>query len=197
MWTLKSAPASPFGRKVRIAAALCGLDAHIELVLTDTNDPADTLRQQNPLGQIPTLVLADGIAIYDSRVIVEFLDAEAGGGLIIPKDAGRFPALIMQALADGLMGASLLSVYEGRYREPEMQSVRWLDNQRGKVERALTVFEAAPPHLSGRPHIGQIALSCALGYLDLRFEGAWRSSHPRLVAWLDEFAAAVPSFAKT
>src|SRR3982751_5426926 len=106
MWTLKSAPASPFGRKVRIAAAQCALDARIELVLTDTNDPADVLRRENPLGKIPTLLLEDGTALYDSRVIVEFLDAEAGGGVIIPEDGGRFPALTMQALADGLMDAS-------------------------------------------------------------------------------------------
>jgi len=116
MWILRNAPASPFGRKVRIAAALCGLDSRIEIVIADTADPADPLRGQNPLGKIPTLILEDGTVLYDSRVIVEFLDTQAGGGIIIPPGAPRFPALIMQALADGVMDASLLRVYEGRSR---------------------------------------------------------------------------------
>ena len=93
MWILRNAPASPFGRKVRIAAALCGLDSRIEIVIADTTDPADPLRGQNPLGKIPTLILEDGTALYDSRVIVEFLDAEAGGGVIIPAGAARFRGL--------------------------------------------------------------------------------------------------------
>ena len=101
----------------------------------------------------------------------------------------RFPALTMQALADGIMDASLLRVYETRYREPEIHNQRWLDNQPGKVERGLANFEADPPALSSPPHVGQIALACALGYQDLRFEGKWRATYPRLVAWLDDFAA--------
>ena len=76
-------------------------------------------------------------------------------------------------------------------------TARWLEHQTGKVERGLATFEAAPPALSDKPDIGQIALACALGYLDLRFEGTWRETHPRLVAWLDDFAARVPSFEAT
>jgi len=197
MWTLRNAAASPFGRKVRIAAAVCGLEEKIETVIADTTDPADSLRTQNPLGKIPALILEDGTAIYDSPVIVEFLDAAAGGGVVIPVGKGRIPALTMQALADGVMDASLLRVYEGRYRAPEMHNQRWLDNQRSKVERGLAAFEASPPALSAPPHVGQIALACALGYLDLRFEGGWRASHPRLVAWLDDFSEKTPSFAAT
>ena len=197
MWILRNAPASPFGRKVRIAAALCGLDSRIEIVIADTADPADPLRGQNPLGKIPTLILEDGTVLYDSRVIVEFLDTQAGGGIIIPPGAPRFPALIMQALADGVMDASLLRVYEGRYRSPETHNERWLDSQRGKVDRGLAIFEASPPALSSPPHVGQIALACALGYQDLRFEGKWRNTYPRLVAWLDDFSAKVPSFEAT
>lgn len=197
MWTLRNAAASPFGRKVRIAAAVCGLDGRIETVVADTNDPGDPLRGQNPLGKIPTLILEDGTALYDSRVIVEFLDQEAGGGVLIPNGKERIPVLTMQALADGIMDASLLQIYEVRYRTPETYNQRWLDNHRSKVERGLAPLEASPPTLSARPHIGQIALACALGYLDLRFEGKWRGTYPRLVAWLDDFAAKVPSFEAT
>jgi glutathione S-transferase len=197
MWTLRNAAASPFGRKVRIVAAVCGIDGRIEIVVADTNDPADPLRRQNPLGKIPALILEDGTVLYDSRVIVEFLDMQAGGGIVIPTGSKRIPVLTMQALADGVMDASLLQVYEGRYRAPEAHNQRWLDNHRSKVERGLATFEANPPALTARPHVGQIALACALGYQDLRFEGKWRGTHPRLVAWLDEFAAKIPSYEAT
>lgn len=197
MWTLRNAAASPFGRKVRITAAVCGLDSRTETMVANTNDPADPLRHQNPLGKIPALILEDGTVLYDLRVIVEFLDIEAGGGIVIPSGKERIPVLTMQALADGVMDASLLQVYEGRYRAAEAHNQRWLDNQRSKVERGLAAFEADPPALSAKPHIGQIGLACALGYQDLRFEGKWRGTYPRLVAWLDDFAAKVPSFAAT
>ncbi len=160
--------------------------------------PANSLRSQNPLGKIPTLILEDGTALYNSRVILEFFDAEAGGNVIIPAGGPqRIAALRLQALADGLMDAAVLQIYEGRYRDPEMHSKRWLEMQSGKVERTLASLEASPPALTDPPHVGLITLACALGYLDFRFNGAWRAGHPRLVAWLDEFAAKVPSFAET
>ena len=197
MWTLRSAQASPFGRKVRIAAAICGLEDRITIETTDTTDPTDSLRRQNPLGKIPALILEDGTVLYDSAVIVDFLDVEAGGGVIIPKGRERFHVLTMQALADGMKEAAILKVYEGRYRAPEMHNARWLENQTGKVERGLATFEASPPSLSDKPDVGRIAIACALGYLDFRFEGKWRETHPRLVAWLDDFADRVPSFEAT
>jgi glutathione S-transferase len=93
-----------------------------------------------------------------------------------------------------------LTIYEGRWRAPEKHETKWLDYQAGKVERALAVLEAAPPPLSPNPalpHVGQIALACALGYRDFRFAGSWRGDHPRLVEWLGDFAAHVPAFAAT
>jgi len=205
MLTLRSSPASPFVRKVTIAAAVLGLDREIAVELADPVDPADTVRQQNPLGKIPALVLDDGggtppmleagTVLFDSRVILEYLDHRAGGGRIIPKDAGaRFAALRLQALADGLMDASILLVYEGRWRPAEKHEPKWVDHQAGKVARTLAALEAAPPGLDAPPTVGQIALACALGYRDFRFAGTWRKDHPRLVAWLDNFAARVPVF---
>jgi glutathione S-transferase len=198
MWTLKTAAPSPFGRKAKIAASVCGFADRITTEKTDTNDAEDPLRSQNPLGKIPTLVLEDGTALYDSRVILEFYDMEAGGGVIIPaRGRERIEALRLQALADGLMDAAVLQIYEARYRDPEIHSKRWLEMQSGKIERALASLEASPPAMTEPPHVGLIALACALGYLDFRFDGAWRGTHPRLVAWLDGFAAKVPSFADT
>ena len=195
---LRSAAASPFVRKVRIAANILGLDGRITVETADTVNPADTVRQQNPLGKIPALVLDDGMVLFDSRVILEYLDHLAGGGRIVPTEAAaRFAALRLQALADGLMDASILLIYEGRWRDPAKHEPKWVEHQAGKVARTLASLEAAPPALDTPPTVGQIALACALGYQDFRFQGTWRKDHPRLVAYLDAFAAAVPAFAAT
>ncbi|WP_020177812.1 glutathione S-transferase [Methylopila sp. M107] len=196
MLVLRSSPASPFGRKVKIVARTLGLIDRIDIVATDTSNPDDRIRAVNPLGKIPALEIGDGETLYDSRVIVEYLDWLGGGGRVIPADpAARFAALRLQALCDGLCDAALLQVYEIRLRAETERSVRWAELQAGKVSRALAFLEAAPP--AQVTEIGQIALACALGYLDLRFEGRWRADHPKLVAWLDDFASANPAFAAT
>ena len=196
MLILRSSPTSPFGRKIKIAIAELGLDDRIEIVPADTNDPVESLRRQNPLGKVPTLVFEDGTTLFDSRVIAEYLDHLAGGGRLFPTGEARFAQLRLQAVADGICDAGLLQVYETRLRSPETRNAAWVENQAGKVARALASLEAAPP-AHDRPRIGEIALACALGYLDLRFEGGWRAGHPALVAWLDAFAARVPAFEAT
>jgi glutathione S-transferase len=126
------------------------------------------------------------------------LDTFAGGGKILPaQGAARFDALRLEALADGIMEASVLIVYEGRYRPPEKAEQKWLDHQAVKVARGLAALEAELPGLDALPNVGQITLACALSYQDLRFKGEWRKDHPRLVEWLDTFADRVPSFAAT
>jgi glutathione S-transferase len=198
MMILRFSPSSPFVRKVRIAISLLGFDKEVTIERADTTDPNDSLRKTNPLGKIPVLIIEDGSAVYDSRVILDYLDDRAGGGKIVPRDSkARLAALRLQALADGILDASILTVYEGRYRKPEMHEPKWLDLQSGKVSRALGVLEAAPPPIDPIPNVGQIALACALAYRDFRFGGSWRGEHPRLVAWLDNFAARVPAFAAT
>ena len=120
MMLLRTSPPSPYGRKIKIAASLLNLDKDIKVETADTNDPADTLRNQNPLGKIPILVLPDGLTLFDSRVIIEYLDHLAGGGRIFPAEPGaRFKTLRLQALADGILDASLLLVYEKRFRPEE------------------------------------------------------------------------------
>jgi glutathione S-transferase len=196
MLTLRSNPASPFVRKVRIVASLLTLDARLEIAGADTSDPADSLRAQNPLGKIPALILEGGEVLYDSAVIVEYLDALAGGGKVIPLDpARRFRSLTRQALGDGIAEAAVLLRYEALWREPERRSAKWTAYQGDKIARALVASERDPPE--ALEDVGAVALACALGYLDLRFEGAWRAQHPRLVRWLDAFAEATPSFEAT
>ena len=195
---LRSSPASPFARKLRIAAAVLGLANKIEVRETDLNDPADPIRVQNPLGKIPVLILDDGTIYYDSRVILEVLDHLAGGGCIIPREPkARFAALRLQALCDGILDASVLLVYESRYRPADKHVQVWVDRQADKVARGLAALEAAPPTLGPVPDVGQIALACVLGYRDLRFDDSWRKDHPRLLAWHDKFATQVPAFAAT
>jgi glutathione S-transferase len=195
--TLRTVTPSPFGRKVRLAAAVLGMTDDIAIEAADTTDPEDSIRGQNPLGKIPALILDDGRVLYDSRVISEYLDMLAGGGRVIPADAeARFLALTTQALADGILDAGILIVYEGRYR-PDLDPYQpWLDFQRGKIERALDALAAAPPPIDPAT-VGAIGAACALGYLDFRQQVDWRSRNPELIAWLDAFAAAVPAFDQT
>jgi glutathione S-transferase len=198
MMMLRFSPSSPFVRKVRIAVSLLGFDNDVTMERADTTDPNDSLREMNPLGKIPVLIAEDGSALYDSRVILDYLDERAGGGKIVPRDAKRrLEALRLQALCDGILDASVLTVYEGRFRKPEAHEPKWLELQAGKVSRALAVLEAEPPTLDPMPDVGQIALACALGYRDFRFGGSWRSDHPRLVGWLNRFAAQISAYAAT
>ena len=198
MMILRSSPPSPFGRKVKLALGILGLGKEVTVEQADPTNASDTIRQQNPLGKIPALILEDGTVLYDSPVILEYLDHRAGGGKIIPREPNaRFKSLQLQALCDGILDAGILLVYEGRWRPPEMAVAKWLDHQTGKVTRALAALEADPPQLTAPPCVGQITLACALGYGDLRFGGKWREGHPKLVKWLDAFAAQVPAFEAT
>ncbi len=194
---LHSAPASPYGRKVKIAAAMLGLAEEIEVVATDTTDPSDVIRQRNPLGKIPALVLDDGQVLYDSAVIVDYLDHRAGGDLLVPASPDRrFHILTEAALASGMIDAALLQVYETRFRDEATRNPGWVAHQADKVARGLAAFEAKLPE-EGMRSVADISLACLLGYLDLRFAGTWREGHPKLVAWLDRFAGEVPAFEAT
>lgn len=194
MMILRSSPASPFGRKVKLVAAVLGLADQIKVEMTDTSDPG--LKKQNPLGKIPTLVLADGYCLYDSAVICEYLDSLKGDALF-PAGAARWPALRLAALADGLMEAALLLVYEKRIRPEQSWNAQWIEMQQQKIDAGLDHLEEQQGKLAATPNIGDIGLACALGYLDLRHQGKWRTAHPKLVAWLDDFAAKVPAFEAT
>jgi len=198
MLVLRNSPFSPFGRKVLIAADVAGLSDRIVVQLADTNDAEDSLRSQNPLGKIPALILEDGEALFDSRVIVEYFHDMAPLAGLFPPGPRRFAVLRQQAVADGLLDACILQVYEGRFRPAEHRVEKWVDHQRGKMERALQFANdrfSAPG--TGSADVGEIALACALGYLDLRFAGAWRTQYPALTDWLASFEERTPSFATT
>ena len=194
---LRSTPTSPFGRKVRMAIEALGLSERVTVTPADPLDENDTLRQQNPLGKMPCLVLADGSAIYDSGIIIEFLQDVAGTDRLLPlRGRDRYRALTLSRLADGIMDASILVVYETRFRPDLPQSPSWLSHQRGKIRRGLAAFEASPPN-PNKTDIVSIGLSCALGYLDWRKQVDWRPPYPGLVDWLNQFSAHEPAFERT
>lgn len=195
-FTLRSLPPSPFGRKVEIAAAVLGLTDEITIEPAYATDENDSLRRQNPLGKIPALILGDGEVLYDSRVIVEYLDTVAGGGLIPAEREPRFRALRGAALADGIIDAAILIVYEARFRPDQEPYGPWLDYQRGKIARGVAALDAAPPEIDPVT-VASIGAACALDYLDFRGQYDWRPAHPGLITWLDAFAAAVPAFGET
>lgn len=185
------AAASPFARKVRVLAAETGLLARIELL--DTAVLPTTLNERvnalNPLGKIPVLLTDDGQALYDSRVICEYLDTQHQGPKLLPEGAARWPVLRMAALADGLMDAALLARYERAVRPAELQWTAWLEGQLGKIQRALAELERQVDHLQGPLDLAQIGVACALGYLDFRFADLdWRAAHPGLAAFHQVFA---------
>lgn len=195
--TLRSTETSPFGRKVRIAIDVLGLGARIAVAPANTLDENDTLRQQNPLGKMPCLLLPGGEVLYDSGVIIEYLQEFAGTDRLVPRQGPeRYRKLTLATLADGITDAALLMVYEGRFREPGAHSTRWLTHQRGKMLRALAAFEPAPPP-ANVTDIVSIGLACALGYLDWRQPIAWRPEHPRLEQWLTDFSRHEGAFGRT
>ena len=193
MTKLRWSPGSPFGRKAALAVRHLGLDGQIALIDSD-QDSDDRIRKLNPLGKIPLLVLDDDRLVFDSPVILEYLDGMAGGGKILPTERdARFRALTLQALADGMLEAAVAISYESRWHAPEHMSAKWVAHQQGKIDTGVAEVEKAPP--SGPLCVGQIALICALDYLDKRNGGKWRAACPKLVAWKEGFASRIPAYA--
>jgi glutathione S-transferase len=199
MMKLLSHPFSPYGRKVKIAIGLKGLEARIEVATVDTNPPdAPDINRANPLGKIPALVVDGDTAIFDSHVICEYLDSLAPSPVLFPKGGvERIRTLTLGSLCDGILDAALLLVYEKRFRPEEKWHQPWQARQQGKIDRAIDFLETSPPAWNAGPDYGHLTLASALGYLDFRHEGKWRADHPKLVAWLDTFASEVPAFEET
>ena len=181
---------SPFVRKCLVAAHELGLADRIELVTVVTMPTAhnDALMRDNPLCKLPTLITDEGQALYDSRVICEYLN-DLGGDRLIPAGGGKWAALVDQSLADGILDAALLMRYEVVLRPAERQWPAWRETQEEKARSALGQFER---QVAGWPadrlDIGVIALASALGYLDLRFpDMGWRDAYPGLAAWFAGF----------
>lgn len=184
-------PTSPYVRKVMVLLHETGQLDNVELVAASgTPIDAGTMPLSlNPLGKVPALERADGPALYDSRVICRYLDDRAGGRLY-PGGNRLWETLTLEATADGILDAALLMVYEGRVRPQDKQFPEWIEAQWSKIDRAIAALNARwISHLSGPLDMGQIAVGCALGYVDFR-HGArnWRIGNEALADWYDAFA---------
>lgn len=184
------AAASPFVRKVHVVLHETGLLDEVEIVPVATSpfdSPAEVVAA-NPLGKIPALIRDDGPSIYDSRVICRYLDDRAQAGLY--PQARLWEVLTLEATADAIMEAAISIVYEHRFRPPEKVYDGWCDAQWGKIERAAAALNARwMSHLNGPLDAGQIAVGCALAYLDFRHgERNWRKGNDALDDWFAVFA---------
>lgn len=187
---LISSPASPFVRKVRVLLLETGQEGDVEQIDVSTTPlaPAAEVTAANPLSKIPALIRPDGPTLYDSRVVTRYLDARAGGHLY-PSER-IWEVLTLEATADALLDAAVLMVYEGRCRPEDKQDKGWLDAQWSKIEGALDALnERWMSHLSGPLDMGQIAVGCALGYLDFRHDDrGWRKDRDALDDWFAVFS---------
>lgn len=173
-----------------MAAAYAGLA--IEELPGEGPSLPSSLAGVNPLGKIPVLVTDEGRAIYDSRVIMLFLNRELGGKLFPRNAAKRLDTEQLEALADGICDVLLAHVYERRMKPAEKVHDGWLDRQWSKAMSALDHLCAETPKLPARITAGHIALRAAIGYLDLRFTGQWEKGHTKLRRWAERFDRKFP-----
>ena len=186
---------SPYCRKVAIAARLLGLEKRIEMLNNET-DFGDAVRSQNPLNKIPILITDDGQPIYDSSVIVRYLDSLSDGEGLYPADAHQQARVMtIEALADGIMDALGLISQEEKWYPAEQISAPRIAHQRSKIDKGLAALEVTLP--SSMKDAGAIAVASMLGYLDLRDKQPWREKNPKLAVWFVAFAASTPAFAET
>lgn len=192
--------ASPYVRKVRIVMAEKRIEYQLELENVWADDTK--IHDANPLGKVPCLIMEDGGAVFDSRVIVEYLDTMTPVSKLIPAN-GRERAEVRtwEALGDGVIDAAILARIERTQRPPEQQSAKWIERQMDKVHtgvKAMSRGLADKAWCNGHAYtLADIAVGCALGYLDFRFGHIdWRSQYPNLARHYEKVAAR-PSFADT
>jgi glutathione S-transferase len=178
-------------RKVVVVAIEVGLEPQIERIATNATplNLFEPLARENPLSKVPALVTDDGVALFDSRVICEYLDSLHSGRKLFPEGGReRWTALRQQALADGIMDAAVAWRYETALRPLESQWQPWSDGQLNKVRSGLDALEAEHDDLAGDLNIGQIAVACTLGWLQIRLSEDWRASRPALSDWFDRIS---------
>lgn len=188
-------PTSPYVRKVMACAISREIEDRIERVTTNANDSPAEFVAINPLSKVPALVTDDGVALFDSPVICEYLDSFGEAlPMFPPHGASRWRALKFQAMGDGILDASVPRRAEMMKPQDEGR-VAWIARQKAAVDRTLHALEADPPHR--HIDIGSITVACALGYLDFRFAAQpWREGRPKLAAWYAAFAQN-PGIART
>ncbi len=188
---LYHSPTSPYVRKVMVLLLETGQQDDVALLPAAGTpvDPGSMPVAHNPLGKIPALLRDGAPPLYDSRVICRYLDDRAGG-VLYPPAPRLWETLTLEATADGILDAALLMVYESRLRPEDMRLSDWTEGQWTKIARTLDALESRwAGSLAGPLDMGQIALGCALGYLDFRLGPRdWRAGRPHLAEWFRVFA---------
>jgi glutathione S-transferase len=189
MLTLHFSPTSPYVRKVMMVAIEKGVAERITQVTTNPWESSEKLLTNNPLSKVPCLVLDDGLTLFDSPVICEYLESLTETPKLFPPGGhDRWVALRQQALGDGIMDAAVLRVLEAK-REAAQQSEYWKSRHKDTIHRALAHLEETVDTLVPSPTIGTLTIAAALGYLDLRHSAdAWRDRYPQLAKWHQEMA---------
>lgn len=180
---------SPYARKVRVVAAEKNLDGRIEAVLCNPFDESPELKAANPLSKIPSLVMDNGEALYDSPAICEYLDSLDPNNRLIPeKGPARWTVLRRHALADGILDAAFAIVMERRRPEGE-QSPSWIERWSAAIGRSVDVLETEIASFPTETDLAHVSIGCALAYLDFRLpDQEWRTGHPETVKWFETFA---------
>ncbi|MGE0255309.1 MAG: glutathione S-transferase family protein [Alphaproteobacteria bacterium] len=181
--------ASPYARKARVTAIEAGLAAKIEMVeINPWTDPAG-YRDLNPIGKVPTLVTDDGPVLFESAIVCQYLAAQAPAAKLLPDGAARWQALHLDAIATGMLDASVNARVETLFHEGDKLSQKFVDRQAWSVNTALDLLEREAAALGGAITLGHIGVGCALAYRDFRFAGDdWRGGRPKLTAWFASFA---------
>jgi glutathione S-transferase len=198
MYKLSFSPASPYVRKVRMAAFKAGMDKKLELITANTQDEKDDIRNLNPLGKIPIVTKPDGSSLFDSRVIIDHFN-RVGGGLIPDNGDDRDTVLTRAALVEGLIDASLLIVYSDRYAGGETPSKVWADLQKGKIDRTLDFLENDLTNWTNPIgfDLANIGLVTALGYLTFIEVRDWKTNRPKMQEWYQNIGSNLPGFDET
>jgi len=185
---LRYSPTSPYVRKVMLTVLETGQESVIKRVPTNPWDPASDIANDNPLGKVPALVVDEGLTLFDSAVICEYLCSRVGSPLLPRSGFDRWRVLRLQALGDGILDAAVTRLLETR-RPAALQKPDWIERQKMVIGRAANDLEEAVVDWGDELTLGQIAVGAALGYLDFRFaEDDWRGGRPALAAWYQQFA---------
>jgi glutathione S-transferase len=191
--TLYTSPASPYSAKVRMAAHHAGFATEIAAV-SPADNPAELIAA-NPLGKIPALALDDGSSVFDSPIIMQFINAATGGALYPKNAAKRLAVLQREALADGICDCLLAVIYEIRLRPEDKRMQAIMDRQFAKAMRGLDALCAGKLSVPAKLDGGTIAVRAMIGYLDLRFAGQWEKGRLKLKRFAKAFDEKHPDLA--
>ncbi len=186
---LFSSPTSPYARKARVLIIELGLEQAVEIANVATMEDPDDLHAANPLGKVPALIVNNEVALYDSPVICEYLNAKNANKFMAADGDARWDCLRREALGDGVIDASFLRTME-RLKPAEQQSLLWLERWANAIARGVAEIEKDISGRGDRFDLGDVTAACALGYLDLRHSDLeWRNGHDALAAWFETVSA--------